>query len=60
VRSIIILRKRGCRLWLLAAFWGTLLQIALSPVRWPNNAAYESVQRVGLEGKRSEIPIPHA
>jgi hypothetical protein len=34
LRVIIIVRYRGCRVWVLTAFWGTLFQLAVSPVKW--------------------------
>jgi hypothetical protein len=30
-RVAIIVRYRGCRVWLLTAFWGTLFQLAVAP-----------------------------
>ncbi len=34
LKVAIILRYRGCVLWILAAFWGTLFQLALFPINW--------------------------
>ncbi len=34
LRVIIIVRYRGCVVWVLAAFWGTLFQFAVSPFNW--------------------------
>jgi hypothetical protein len=34
IRAIAIARIRGCRWWLMGAFWGTLFQVAVAPVQW--------------------------
>jgi hypothetical protein len=34
LKVAIILKYRGCGVWLLAAFWGTLFQLAVSPFNW--------------------------
>jgi hypothetical protein len=34
IRAIAIARVRGCRWWLMGAFWGTLFQVAVAPVQW--------------------------
>ena len=39
VRAIIITKARGCGPWILASIWGTLYSLALSPVRWADEAA---------------------
>jgi hypothetical protein len=31
LRVIIIVRCKGCGIWVLTAFWGTLFQLAISP-----------------------------
>jgi hypothetical protein len=31
LRVAIIIRYRGCGVWVLTAFWGTLFQLAVSP-----------------------------
>ncbi len=47
LRVIIIVRCKGCGIWVLTAFWGTLFQLAFSPFSWVD-AAMESVGvRVG-------------
>jgi hypothetical protein len=47
LRVIIIVRCKGCGIWVLTAFWGTLFQLAISPFSWVD-AAMESVgERVG-------------
>jgi hypothetical protein len=34
IRAIAIARVRGCGWWLMGAFWGTLFQVAVTPVQW--------------------------
>jgi hypothetical protein len=47
LRVIIKVRCKGCGIWVLMAFWGTLFQLAISPFSWVD-AAMESVgARVG-------------
>jgi hypothetical protein len=47
LRVIIIVRCKGCWIWVLTALWGTLFQLAISPFSWVE-AAMESVgARVG-------------
>jgi hypothetical protein len=47
VRVIVIVRCKGCGLWVLTALWGTLFQLAISPFSWMD-AAMEGVgERVG-------------
>ncbi len=42
VRVIVIVRCKGCGLWVLTALWGTLFQLAISPFSWMD-AAMEGV-----------------
>jgi hypothetical protein len=47
VRIIVIVKCKGCGLWVLTALWGTLFQLAISPFSWMD-AAMEGVGvRVG-------------
>jgi hypothetical protein len=47
IRAIIIVRCKGCRIWVMTALWGTLFQLAITPFTWMN-AAMEGVgKRVG-------------
>jgi hypothetical protein len=47
VRVLVIVRCKGCGLWVLTALWGTLFQLAISPFSWMD-AAMEGVGvRVG-------------
>jgi hypothetical protein len=34
LRVIIIVRCKGCGIWVLTAFWGILFQLAISPFSW--------------------------
>jgi hypothetical protein len=43
LRVIIIVRRKGCGIWVLMAFWGTLFQLAISPFSWVD-AAMEGVE----------------
>jgi hypothetical protein len=42
VRVVVIVRCKGCGLWVLTALWGTLFQLAISPFSWMD-AAKEGV-----------------
>ncbi len=47
IRVIVIVRYRGCGLWVLTAVWGTLFQLAVSPFTWVDAAMGEVGERVG-------------
>jgi hypothetical protein len=53
IRVIVIVRYKGCGLWVMTALWGTLFQLAISPFSWVD-AAMEGVgERVGqMMGER--------
>ncbi len=42
IRVIVIVRCKGCGIWVLTALWGTLFQLAFSPFSWMD-AAMEGV-----------------
>jgi hypothetical protein len=42
VRVVVIVRYKGCGIWVLTALWGTLFQLAISPFSWMD-AAMEGV-----------------
>jgi hypothetical protein len=47
IRIIVIVRYKGCGLWVMTALWGTLFQLAMSPFSWVD-ATMEGVgERVG-------------
>jgi hypothetical protein len=47
IRIIVIVRYRGCGLWVLTAVWGTLFQLAVSPFSWVDVPMGEVGERVG-------------
>ncbi len=62
IRAVSILKARGCGLWVLAAFYGTLFQLAMVPVRWAGKVAEDVGDRVGdgmeLEANKRK-PVNH-
>jgi hypothetical protein len=58
LRLIIIVRYRGCGMWLLTAFWGTLFQLAVSPFNWIDIVMEDVARRVGkmLDNKAGREP----
>ncbi len=42
-----IVRYRGCGVWVLTAFWGTLFQLAASPFNWINGVMEDVTRQVG-------------
>jgi hypothetical protein len=44
--AIPIARLQGCGLWLLGVLWGTVFQVAVSPVRWTAGVGQDAGQRV--------------
>ncbi len=42
IRVIVIVRYKGCGLWVITALWGTLFKLAISPFSWVD-AAMEGV-----------------
>jgi hypothetical protein len=47
LRVIIVMRYRGCGVWVLTVFLGTLFQLAVSPFNWIDSVMEDVVQRVG-------------
>jgi hypothetical protein len=47
LRVIIIVRYKGCGIWVLTAFWGILFQLAVSPFNWIDTAMEDVGVRVG-------------
>jgi hypothetical protein len=43
----IIMRYHGCGVWILAAFLGTLLQLAVSPLNWIDQVMQDVGEKVG-------------
>ncbi len=44
---IVIVRCKGCGIWVLKALWGTLFQLAISPFSWMDTAMEGVGERVG-------------
>jgi hypothetical protein len=47
LRVIIIMSYRGCVMWVLTAFWGTLFQLAVLPFIWIDSMMEDVAWRVG-------------
>ncbi len=48
LRVVIIVQYKGCRIWVLTAFWGTLFQLAVSLFNWIDTAMEDVGRKVGL------------
>jgi hypothetical protein len=51
LRVAVITRYKGCGIWVLTAFWGTLFQLAVSPVspfNWIDSAMQDVGRKVGV------------
>ncbi len=58
IRIIVIVRCKGCGIWVMTALWGTLFQLAISPFSWMD-AAMEGVgERVSqmMENEADQEP----
>ncbi len=47
LRVVMIVRYKGCGIWVLTASWGTLFQLAISPFNWVDSAMENVGERVG-------------
>ncbi len=47
LRVIIIVIYRGCGVWVLTAFWGTLFQLVVSPFNWIGKVMEDVTRKVG-------------
>ncbi len=58
IRAIIIIRCKGCGIWVMTALWGTLFQLAITPFTWMNAAMDGVGERVGqmMETKAEREP----
>ena len=61
---VVITRARGCGVWVLAAIWGTLYQIVITPFRWADDTAGRMAKDVERRmeheaeaGSMCEIPM---
>jgi hypothetical protein len=58
LRLVIIVRYKGCGIWVLTAFWGTLFQLVVSPFNWIDAAMEDVGMKVGqmLETEATREP----
>ncbi len=47
LRVDIFVRYHGCAVWVLAAFWGTLFQLAILPFNWIDRVMEDLGNKVG-------------
>ena len=52
IRTVIITKKKGCGVWVLAAVWGTLYQLIITPIRWADSTAGKMAKNVELRMKQ--------
>jgi hypothetical protein len=65
-RAIVLGRTKGCGYWIMAAFFGCVYQIVISPLQWADNTARRIAEKVergmiegaedGYEAKESNYP----
>ncbi len=55
LRVTIIVRYRGCGVWVLTAFWGTLFQLAVSPFNWIDGGRHPPSRKDA--GQRSSLSL---
>ncbi len=48
LRVAIIVRYRGCGVWVLMAFWGTLFLLAVSPFNWIDGVMEDVTPQMGV------------
>jgi hypothetical protein len=60
LRVAIIARYKGCRIWVMTAFWGTLFQLAVSPFNWIDAAIEDVGRKVGLMMETEAAREPEA
>ncbi len=60
LRVAIIVRYKGCGIWVMTAFWGTLFQLAVSPFNWINAAMEDMGRKVGLMMETKAAREPEA
>jgi hypothetical protein len=60
LRVAIIVRYKGCGIWVLTAFWGTVFQLAVSPFNWINAAIEDMGRKVGLMMETEAAREPEA
>ena len=58
IRTVIITKKKGCGVWVLAAVWGTLYQLIITPIRWADSTAERMAKDVELRmNQEAEEPF---
>ncbi len=60
LRVAIIVRYKGCGIWVMTAFWGTLFQLAVSPFNWIDAAMEDVGRKVGLMMETEAAREPEA
>jgi hypothetical protein len=60
LRVAIIVLYKGCRIWVMTAFWGTLFQLAVSPFNWIDAAMEDVGRKVGLVMENEAAREPEA
>ncbi len=55
IRAIAIVRIRGCGWWLMGAFWGTLFQVAVTPVQWGHTIGKTVTYQMTAQAARLEM-----
>ncbi len=60
LRVVIIVRYRGCGVWVLTTFWGTLFQLVVSPFNWINGVMQDVGRKVGMMLESEAIRGPAA
>ena len=58
IKTVIITKKKGCGVWVLAAVWGTLYQLIITPIRWADSTAGRMAKDVELRmNQEAEEPF---
>ena len=52
IRMVIITKKKGCGVWVLAAVWGTLYQLIITPIRWADSTPGKMAKDVEMRMKQ--------
>ena len=52
IRTVIITKKKGCGVWVLAVVCGTLYQLIITPIRWVDSTAGKIAREVELRMKQ--------
>jgi hypothetical protein len=60
LRVALIIQYRGCGVWVLTAFWGTLFQLAMSPFNWIDGVMQDVGRKVGMMLESEAIRGPGA